>query len=266
MTERVHFVSGDSAAGSIKQALVGLGRNEMVLSLTDALGVGPLQGYDDPSLRARWCETRLGYRYWRIPSVRRFWRVAVDPTITPVVWLSSRSVDQLSCLLELVWRRQHPPHVIDVANLDLPAYRYDLRTSVAIIRHEILIQAQVLDHARPLTAREVSTLRRRWHWLRAENAELRVLTPAGLVSASLDHFDAVILARVPVEWELCARVIGNVLGSPELRDEFDQCASDLFLWSRLLALVDDGQLEGQGDFQTMRSTSVRRPPRRSRRR
>jgi hypothetical protein len=104
-------------------------------------------------------------------------------------------------------------------------------------------------------------MRTRWHWLRAENSELRVLDDTGVCSVAITHFDSVILALVDERWWPCARVIGD--GLNVLESEFRQVDVPV-LWSRIVALVAAGQLEGQGDFGAVHACRVRRRPHRAR--
>src|SRR5262245_4371200 len=95
-----------------------------------------------------------------------------------------------------------------------------------------------------------------WKKLKDENADLRILETTGLVSAPITFFDDLITSCVTPEWQRCPRVIANALVRSS--NEFHQ-TGDLFLWSRLRTLVEDGLLEGKGDMLVMANSSVRRP-------
>lgn len=90
-----------------------------------------------------------------------------------------------------------------------------------------------------------------WSKLRAENAPLRILTDDGLVSAPLNHFDADLLSHVGSEWTRANRVVGETLAALQSQQvgggAVSQC-SDLVLFARLRALVEQGALDSQGDI------------------
>src|SRR5690606_33694643 len=114
---------------------------------------------------------------------------------------------------------------------------------------------RLLDRARTLSQTEIDRDRETWRRLRTEDAALRVLDSSVLLSAPITFFDDLILSCATEDWQRSARVIGDSLWESSSR--YHQ-AGDLFLWSRLLELVDAGALDGRGDFSTMRTSWVRR--------
>src|SRR5262249_20816392 len=108
--------------------------------------------------------------------------------------------------------------IIDVTGLRLPSNRPDgspaltPQTSAVSIMPEHLLRS-LLGSERQVTAEEVEKARRQWRRLKTENAPFRIVTPAGLVSAPVDHFDSLLMERVTTEWRKVARVIGDTLAS-----------------------------------------------------
>lgn len=103
---------------------------------------------------------------------------------------------------------------------------------------------------------ELQRERARWRKLKDENADLRILDATGLVSAPITSFDDLILSFVTNEWRVCTRVVAHALVRACKR--FNQ-TTDLFPWSRLRTLVEEGVVEGRGDMQLMHENYVRRP-------
>ncbi|HZB54750.1 MAG TPA: DUF3658 domain-containing protein, partial [Reyranella sp.] len=92
--------------------------------------------------------------------------------------------------------------------------------------------------------------------LRSQNAPFRVVTPMGLVSAPIDHFDSSILEQAAREWRSSAYVIGSTMAHN--CDPYMQ-VDDIMLLARLAALVEDGKLLADGDPWDMRACRVRLP-------
>jgi hypothetical protein len=80
--------------------------------------------------------------------------------------------------------------------------------------------------------------------LKGENAAFRVVTEAGLRSASIDHFDSLLLEQATEDWQRQARLIGFALAY-----DFERYfqSSDLMLHARVVALVEAGKLIAEGD-------------------
>ena len=97
--------------------------------------------------------------------------------------------------------------------------------------------------------------RQRWRCLKAENAAFRVVTPAGLVSAPIDHFDSRLIEKATTEWQRVILIVHETFFS---FDPYRQ-VGDVMLRARLVALVEAGRLLADGDPWDMRSTRVRLP-------
>src|SRR5260370_36118279 len=70
----------------------------------------------------------------------------------------------------------------------------------------------LLGPERPVTAQEREEASRQWRRLRVENAPFRVVTPKGLVSAPVAHFDALLIERATPEWRKLGAVVGGTVG------------------------------------------------------
>jgi len=256
----LHIAFGQSAGGSIKQALAELGRRERVICEPDDLGYGPINPHN-AAMRADFFGEGLGYEDEGafIDQIDAFWDEVTSTTAIPVAWLSRRCVREYAGFLELVSRRDKPPLVVDVAAINFVdregvAVR-DISISMGFVSPRMMIDHDLFARATPMSDVEFRRERARWKKLKDENADLRVLDSTGLVSAPITFFDKLITSYVTKQWQPCPKVIANVLvGSAK---EFRQ-TDDLFLWSRLRTLVEDGLLEGKGDMLLMRNSSVRK--------
>jgi hypothetical protein len=253
----VHVVFSCSAAGSLKLALELLQRDERVVYVDDDLSTGPIDP-PSPALRAEWIADKLGYDHLEIcERADAVWAEAASEEASPIVWFSRRWAPEYAGFLEFVWRRQDlPMKIVDVADLELTRDGRPTPTAslaFAGVHHETIVAHRLREQAQELTATARAAARATWKALRHENAALRVMSPAGLISAPLDHYDAMILSLVGEEWVRGARLVGQLLGSLHPQ------TSDFLLWARICDLVDGRALEGRGELESYRDSWVRKP-------
>lgn len=257
----LHVTFGHSAAGSLKQALGLSGRDQPVRALIDDLGVGPIAGPMTAAAREPWLFGSLLDEAEAIAELDSFWAEVTAAGVELVIWMSRRSVRDLTGLLALVARCEDMPlQVVDVA--DVPFLGRDGRPRAATgrsfgyVRADQVFAHGLLDLARPLSSAERAAHRATWVRLQADDADLRILDDTGLVSVDITHFDPLITSFVNADWQRCARVIGDATyaASPGLYSQ----VSDNFIWWRLRELIDEGALEAEGDLDDLRASSVRR--------
>jgi hypothetical protein len=249
---RVHVAFGNSAAGSLKLALSTLQPREEVLGLGDDLAFGPINPLD-ASLRLEWGEAELGLEMdpELKADIEEFWtRLSNVPVGTELVaWMSRRSVSEYCGFLEVL-RRVDDLSVVDVADMEF--VRRDgspypeAAKAFAAVPSEQVVAKNLIKRAVRVSPSQREAYRDEWRKVREENAALRVLTPEGLVSAPIDHFDNVILSCITSEWQSCGRVVGTAL--ERISDgPYRQLSADLFLFDRLLKLIDDELVEGKNE-------------------
>jgi hypothetical protein len=256
----LHIAPGDSAGGSLHQALRAAGRSESVLRFRDDLSCGPIDS-EDPSARAKWWS-----RFYDVPEVESdletFWSRIAATDDRLVVWFSRHAASELSFFLAFADRLGERPYdIVDVTGTQWPVSLPDGSTGLtrpavatSIIPEDRL--KTLLGRERPVTVQERGEARRQWRQLQRENAPFRVVTPAGLVSAPLDHFDSGLIKRASQEWRKIALVVHEVLGD---NSEPYYQVGDLMLLARIVALVEEGELLADGDPWGMRACRVRLP-------
>jgi hypothetical protein len=107
---------------------------------------------------------------------------------------------------------------------------------------------------RQVADQQAEEARRQWRRLKAESAPFRIVTPEGLASAPLDHFDPLLMERVTGQWRKVARVVGDAMGYNS--EPYIQ-VGDIMLRARVIALIDEGKLLADGDPWDMHSCRVR---------
>lgn len=256
----LHIAPGDSAGGSLLQAIRDAGRDEEVVRWLDDLSCGPIDP-DDPSVRAAWWAPFHSGRDIE-GALRAFWDRVTTTDDRLVVWFGRHSASELA--FSLAWADrlgERPYDIVDVTGLQFPFERRDgsltltpPTQSVGIANADSL--RSLLGSERPASAQYSEESCRNWCRLKAENAPFRVVTAAGLVSASVEYFDPLLLERVTTDWKKVARVIGETMGynyEPYIQ------VGDVMLLTRVVALVSEGKLLADGDPWQMRSCQVRLP-------
>jgi hypothetical protein len=254
----LHIVPGDSAGGSLREAIHAAGRDEEVLPCLDDLSCGPIDP-DEHSVRVAWWA-----RYYERPEVdlEAFWNRVAATDDRLVVWFGRGSACELAFFLAWADRLGDRPYdIVDVTGLQWPFSRPDGSAALSPPAQRISIIPEhrlktLLGSERPVTTQEREAARRQWRQLRLENAPFRVVSPTGLVSASADHFDALLIERATTQWRRTIRVVAETMGCAS--EPYHQ-VGDLMLLARVVALIDEGKLLADGDPWDMRSCRVRLP-------
>jgi hypothetical protein len=243
----LHIAPGLSCGGSLRQTLRRAGRADEVLACCDDLSCGPIDP-DSPSVRLEW---------WRpfeedlaiFSQISVFWNRVATTDERLVVWFGRHSATELAFFLALADKLGDRPYdIVDVTGRETPSV-------VSIVPEQRL--RMLLDSERRVTPEERSDARRQWRRLKAENAPFRVVSDAGLVSAPIDYFDSWLLERATTEWRRAARIVGDAMGynmEPYIQ------VGDLMLLTRIVALVEQGRLEAEGDPWDLQTCRLRLPP------
>lgn len=260
----LHVVFGDSAGGSLREALRSVGRNDLVVALEDDLSVGPINPAE-PRQRAAWVERELGHKAGKcwIEDAEAFWSDALRPEERRIVWTSRRSAPDYAGFLEWLWRIGDAPcEVLDSSEFSFTRTSIDgVQTSSgmiiapAVLDPGEIVAMRLFDRSEPLSPATRSEHRQAWARLRAENAPLRLLSEAGFRSSALSAFDDDLLAQAGPTWRKVARLVGSVM----VADECLHRVGEALLLARIRALVDSARLESRGDLRKMRFSEVRLP-------
>ena len=252
----LHIVFGLSAAGSIREALKRTDRPDKVVGLVDDFSHGPTDS-TDVKARQAFTEDVLGYDFEdeNIRKTRKaFWRKSLDHRQRRIVWLSRWSTLEYCNFLAWLERNGNAPfELVDLTDASLPS-RLDPSISLpvqctSLIGADQFVRYRLWQRASPPSGQQLFDWIRLWGRLRSDDAPLRVITPEGLVSAPIEHFDVDLLAQVGDDWIDGRRIVGETMGAM-MDDSFReggvyQCG-DLILFSRVRALVKSGVLEKKG--------------------
>jgi uncharacterized protein DUF3658/uncharacterized protein DUF1835 len=255
----LHIVIGDSAAGSLRQALRQSGQAAEIIALRDDLSIGPIDP-PDPERRAAWARQELGFTdadNRSLTGATAFWGRALSASGQRVIWVTRRAAHEYAGFLELLWRLGDEAYeVVDLTDVEIDwrgGTRSPLR-SMGELPPDRIREGAFWDRAAPLAAAARERYREMWRKLRAENAPFRVVADQDLVSAPISFFDDLLLSCAGTRWQKTARVIGAALAKSEAS------VGDLVLLGRTRALVAAGSLEARGDLSAMRHSELRLPP------
>lgn len=254
-----HVVPGDSAAGSLRQALYRTGRDDELLVFRDDLSCGPIAS-DDLAARVAWWRQYMEQE--ADAYFQEFWQRLDVVEGKIVIWFGRHSARELAFRLAWAWHmRERPYYTIDVTGLRISFRREDgaagtisSAPAVALIPADGL--TTLFGSETRVSAQENAKSQQDWKRLRDENAPFRIVTPTGLASAPLDYFDRLLLEQTSPEWRKITYIIGNALG---LSSEPYFQVGDMMLQARLVALIDQGSLIAEGDPWDMRACRVRLP-------
>ena len=241
---RIHLTFGTSPRGGLRSAFRKLNLREEVLGLSDDLTFGPIHPFDTAQ-RLEWgkAELDLDSDPERLAEIEEFWtRLSTRPAGTELVaWMSRRCVAEYCGFLEVV-RRVDELSVVDVADIEFE--RRDASKAFAKVSVDQIVAKNLIDKVARVSPLQRDAYRDEWQKLCEDNAAVRVLTPQGLVSAPIDHFDNVILSCITSEWQSCGRVVNSAVDRIS-EGPFQQLSADLVLFDRLLQLIDDELIEGK---------------------
>ena len=264
--EEIHFVFGHSAAATLKEALLSVGKHDNVINCWGDYHAGPLNKPAED--RIDWlCDhyydvdgkTTIDLCKEYIERTSIFRRLCSGNDALKSIWYSRKCANDYCGYLESLNYLKSNPELIRIVELSAVPVKESLRpVSVGGARPEFFVEA--FPFHRSLSEGELEPDLVLWSKLKDENAPLRVMSVEGLVSTDIDFFDNELLSFVSDEFQPLARVIGNVLCCVDYKKDIIQGNSDLFYFSRLRELSSQGKIEWRGSLNVMREAAIRLAP------
>jgi len=243
----LNIVFGESAAGTLRQAMARSGWLEDVISFPDDLSFGPINP-PDPAKRTIWAKQELSYSREHetlTTDLEKFWIRALSMPGRRIIWASKRSARDHAGLLECIWRFEDTNcDLIDLTELKLehmPVF------TLGELNPKQISEMVLWTRAAEISPAAWQQYREDWRKLRDETAPFRVVKNLQLLSAPITVYDDLLVSHMSHRWVKCAEVIGNALAAAGSQ------LSDAVLFARLRRLTEDGRLEARGDLATMRS-------------
>lgn len=275
--ERVHVVVGDSFAGSMKQALLGLQRDnsDKLIVLWENYGIGPLPRFgpgEELGTRREWFTDHISgsleiYEDYGDQIRQLQNQIASIPEQADItVWTGHNGNEQTGLRLA-VYLLQGRGNRISIRNAGArietkfrrPGYEFWYLHSGEIPADKL---ADILpeEPEKELASPERERLEREWESLAASGKVLRLWRGGRLEEADADYYDAFILEKLDElmsereagSFLRTARVVGEVIGHA------DQFIGDSYIEYRIRQLIYDGILEIKGVPSAMRYYKIRR--------
>lgn len=279
---RVHIVTGDSFAGSMKRALRELGwaDTHKLVTIRDHYAIGPIADLDSPEgLRARseWFKHNIAdaalafcddvedeYREW----LDKLHRIPEQAEI--IIWAGQSATEQtgLRHALHLLRQKPNTIRVCDACTLHDELFN---RTNASVTcrrsgeiapdkLREMLSRMDARGGCNALSASDIKRLSGEWRALAEQGGVLRIWRDGAVQEVPADYFDLYLLATLDRltpsadagGFMKSARVIGEAVGHCE------QDIGDEYFEYRLRELLYTGVLEVKGVPAGMRYYSVRR--------
>jgi Protein of unknown function/Domain of unknown function (DUF1835) len=272
----LHITFTESGAGFLRRALRQIGVRQPVVAFPDDLSFGPIDP-PDPVERSAWTAANLRQPGDRLsprqklppmppvlggwPSLaeatKEFWSLALAAEAS-TVWLTRRVPAEYCGFLAWAERAGTKKYnVVDVTDAMSSGERR-LIFSIAHVGPSDLDYEGMLASAAPLEPQVREAHLRLWKTLRSENAALRVLVNAELVSAPISFFDDLLLSCVHKDWQLATRLAGEA--SAATWGEHSRQGDMEIMMARLFALVEARRVEFKGDLgEWRRSVEIRLP-------
>ena len=275
----VHIVIGESFAGSMKQALRGLGLEEThkVITLQEDYAIGPL-GLDS-------AEGRMERRNWFSNNIiggfedydefeNEFYETLVKLDLIPegaeiVVWTSSNACEQIG-LRHAVHLLHSKPNAISLYDAcavceelyNRPDTFIHYRCSGEIPSEKLREAISRLDDKKRLDSTDTARLEEEWKVITEQSGTLRIWSEQAVLEVPADYYDEYLLEKLDdfkppagnQGFLKSARLIGEVIGYCE------QYIGDAYFEYRLRELIYKGVLEIKGVPAGMRFYSIRRKP------
>ncbi|MBT2689673.1 DUF1835 domain-containing protein [Bacillus sp. ISL-47] len=272
--QKVHFVFGDSASGSLKCMLREKHRDvaEKVISFSDQFSVGPIRNLQETVgllERQEWLANHINLDDEYIDSFMDDYEKigqAIEklPEAIPIwIWTGNNAHEQtgLRYLLYQLKEKGNEITVVNTADLYQEVTQRTNQKYVPLHTGELSPErlkaiCEYSSSLRPVSKSERAALEKDWEVLSASKDKVRVWKNHKIHSVGLDYFDEFIIGTVRKlskknTFIKSARVIGEVIG------HLEQYIGDGFFEYRLRQLSLNGLLEIKGVPKAMRYYSVR---------
>ncbi|MMZ57320.1 hypothetical protein D1872_192430 [compost metagenome] len=271
----VHIVVGDSFAGSMKQALKGLGWMEThkLITLRENYAIGPLGDLDSPKgrkVRSDWFRDNITEAVESCTEFEEEYNELLDKVkqipeqAEIIIWTSGNAYEQMGMrhALHLLHGKRNVFAVYDTSVICKELYnRPDAFRYSGEIPTDKLQEALIrMDGSGKLCTADITQLEREWQAISEQSGTLRIWRDNVVLTVSADYYDQYLLEKLD---ELKASVDDNgFLRSARLIGVAiaycEQYIGDSYFEYRLRELIYDGILEIKGIPTAMRFYSIKR--------
>ncbi|MGB5824478.1 MAG: DUF1835 domain-containing protein, partial [Proteocatella sp.] len=264
MSQFVHIVFGDSAAGTLRYFFKS-NQNEFkgqIINFIEELSVGPINGIDTDAgfkKRIQWFKEMLKavsvYDYFEdvekmfvdtYDSIKN-----LDPASKVVIWHGANADNQIAlrCLAQML--KNEELYEVNVSESYIEDSRNNLYSPRSLAECAPEKIEKLLPTMKKLENEKRNNLKTDWALLAASKEELRILVDGIVVGVDESYYDDEILSNCTPDFRKAARVIGDTMGRSE------QLVSDTYIDYRVRKLIEIGKLEYRGKLESMRDFEIR---------
>ena len=250
--QKIHVVFNPSAAGSLRLAFLTANVEEEVIAFFDDLSYGPIAP-PEQAIRIAWIREHLNYDADWVKDFDEFWRVALNPSVQPILWLDRHSASEFSGFLEFLFRMGgRECFVVDLTEAsELNGY-----SSSGGFTYAQILKLDLAARATQLTNEQRLKCLADWRSAKNENAPLRTVDSTfNLIASNLSHFDAAIMANITGDWKKSTRIVGETLSA--LSYDVRRSVNELLIWARLRNMIESNLIKSKGNETLMYESFVR---------
>lgn len=277
----VHIVVGESFAGSMKQALKGLGwvETHKLITMKENYAIGPIGRLDSPEgrkTRSDWFQNNITeafetYIHFEEEYNDLLYKLKQIPEKAEVIIWTSRSVREqvgMRHSLHILRNKRNTIRVYDACAIceelyNRPGASIEYRHSGEIPPDKLREALMRIDNSCKLSAADIARLSKEWLAISEQGGILRIWQNDAVLEVPADYFDQYLLEKLDKlrpptgvnDFLKSARLIGEAIG---------YCEQDIgysFFEYRLRELIYEGVLEIKGVPAGMRFYSIRRKQR-----
>ena len=253
MQDHIHIALGDSAVGCLRAASQSHGMPGTVIGIPDDLSHGPLGDAHERSDYVRHLFKQIGETRIGPAGVSASWRLIEKETRElkadadrVVIWAGDNVSETTFLHMACYWLRDATFNLMHVDVSDGPNQHYVALHSPAKLASQFKKLRSLSDAERVKHSSE-------YERLCAENGLLRQWMAGKVASVRSDTYDALILSSCTADWSIAGRVVGHAMSRCDQHNRM----SDLFFSSRLMGLIENGQIEAQSAKGPLREYAVR---------
>ncbi|MEH7652947.1 DUF1835 domain-containing protein [Bacillus safensis] len=273
----IHIVFGAAAAGSLKQALIKMKRNqfEEVITFDDTYSIGPLwqlHEHEGQAKRKEWLRKVMSNEFDNFDDMvndqyRMLQQIKdIKNGSRILIWTGSNAHEQIGLryAIYLLKEKSIELSLINTTTafdqlFNTNTRRMILRHSGEIIPEKFKILYESKEHIHTMTTEERERLQNEWLSFAKENHTLRIWQKEQTISVPEDEFDAYLVkmakrvhqSEPEEEFIKTPRLIGEIIGN------LDQYIGDDFIEYRLKTLIDQGIFDMIGRRTSMRYYSIK---------
>jgi len=264
LSEFVHIVFGDSAAGTLKYFFQN-NENQFkgeVINFREDYSIGPIYEMDTKKgidRRIEWFKNIFKeiseddcFNYIEEDFIDTYQSINnIHEHSKIIIWYGENTGDQVGIRYLVDLLRNREVYEVNVSESDIGEYRgreYKPRAFGECCPEEI---NHLILKLKEIEKEKCNCFVEEWNILKKTKENLRIFKCNKILGVDESYYDEAILSNCTFNFRKAARVIGATMG------KLDQLVGDTYIDYRVRELVNSGKIEFRGSLETMRDFEVR---------